>query len=267
MLDKYGLDRIFGSVLKSENLKALRSCTSRGFFVFGLTLNIDYSGAPYSPECLIALLDEHGENHPTFTKAFAIFEAWEEGQRQPSSAAAVMSRQAMMEIVANDEAELASMLPDAMPPRHFEPFPDVPTAPEASTAPKRPKPCPAVADITMIQTTLWDNWGSEKKPKSGGYKDRVPLNRFGCDIEVWVDAGATIVNIADLRRKLPRRTLCWQSLRLRRLGQAYSFLALLETKRLTEFNDGAERMGRRRQGLDRLPRLIQTPIRTTTLKM
>ena len=169
-------------------------------------MNIDYSGAPFSPESLISLLDEHGENHPTFTKAFAIFEAWEEGQRQPSSAAAVMSRQAMMEIVANDEAELASMLPDAMPPRHFEPFPDVPTAPEASTAPKRPKPCPAVADITMIQTTLWDNWGSEKKPKSGGYKDRVPLNRFGCDIEVWVDAGATIVNIADLRRKLAFRS-------------------------------------------------------------
>lgn len=75
-----------------------------------------------------------------------------------------------------------------------------------------------------------------------------------------------LASLAARLLKLPRRTLCWQSLRLRRLGQAYSFLASLETKRLTELNDGAERMGRRRQGRDRLPRLIQTPIRTTKLK-
>lgn len=169
-------------------------------------MNIEYAGAPYSPEQLIAMLDEFGADHPKFKVAYGAFEAWEDGQTRTAPAAAAMTRQAMMEIIANDEAELASMLPDAMPPKHFEPRPDVPTVQEASAAPKRPKPCPAVSDITMIQTTLWDNWGSEKRPKSGDYKNRVPLNRFGCDIEVWIDAGATIVNLADLKKKLAFRS-------------------------------------------------------------
>ena len=169
-------------------------------------MDIEYAGAPYSPEQLIALLDELGADHPKFKVAYGAFEAWEEGQTRAAPAAAAMSRQAMLDIVAHDEAELASMLPDAMPPRHHEHGPDVSTVHEAPAALKRPKPCPAIADITMIQTTLWDNWGSEKKPKSGGYKDRVPMNRFGCDIEVWIDAGATIANLADLRKKLAFRS-------------------------------------------------------------
>lgn len=169
----------------------------------------DYSGAPYSPDQLIAMLDDRGANDPTFKKALAAFEAWEEGQRRSSHTAEVANRHMLREIVSQDERELASMLPHALPPRHPEecPTPAVQAVSKAPKAPKRqPKPCPALTDITMIQTTLWDNWGSEKRPKTGGYKDRIPMNRFGCDVEVWIDAGATISNIADLRTKMEFRS-------------------------------------------------------------
>lgn len=178
-----------------------------------LILNTELDGAPFSPAQLLAMLDHLGDQDPAFQHAYAAFEAWEEGRRRSCRAAEVANRNLLREIVDRDENELASMSPAGMPPQH--PAPRSSKAPQATPAlfkaPKssskgKPKHCPAIADITMIQTTLWDNWGSEKRPKTGGYKNRVPMNRFGCDIEVWIDAGATIANIADLRTKLAFRS-------------------------------------------------------------
>lgn len=172
-------------------------------------MNTHLEGAALSPEHLLAMLDELGADHPEFQRAFAIYEAEEQASRT-DHAAEVANRNALRQIIEQDELELALATshtplarppaPRAVPPKH--------TVSTGLPAPSRavPKPCPAIADITMIQTTLWDNWGSEKRPKTGGYKDRVPMNRFGCDIEVWTDAGATIVNIADLRKKLAFRS-------------------------------------------------------------
>lgn len=176
-------------------------------------MNTHLEGAVLSPEHLLAMLDEFGADHPDFQRAHAAFEAAEAASRT-DHAAEVANRNIMRQIIEQDELELAlaaSYTPLVRPPAHR-------TAPPKHTPSKGlpavfsgvsravPKPCPAISDITMIQTTLWDNWGSEKRPKTGGYKDRVPMNRFGCDIEVWTDAGATIVNIADLRKRLAFRS-------------------------------------------------------------
>jgi hypothetical protein len=197
-----------GSVIKSENLRPC-DLPLAGPFVLDLILITDYEGAPYSPEQLIVLMDQVGHDNPTFKRALAAFEAWEEGQTHrpaaPSASDDVAVRNSLNEFFDQEEQRLDTMLPDAMPLLHSTD--NVLTIPKAPAASKRaPKPCPAVSDITMIQTTLWDNWGSEKRPKSGGHKDRKPMNRFGCDIEVWTDAGATISNIADLRKKLAFRS-------------------------------------------------------------
>lgn len=184
-----------------------------GPFCLDLILNTHLEGAVLSPEHLLAMLDELGVDHPDFQRAYAAHEAAEQASRT-DHAAVVANRNVLRQIIERDELELVratSHTPLAPPP-----------APRAAKPQKVPstglsaasrglskailKPCPAIADITMIQATLWDNWGSEKRPKTGGYKDRVPMNRFGCDIEVWTDAGATIVNIADLRRKLAFRS-------------------------------------------------------------
>jgi len=178
-----------------------------------LILNTHLEGAALSPEHLLALLDELGADHPEFKRAFAIYEAEEQASRT-DPAAEVANRNMMRQIIEQDERELAlaaSHTSLARPaasrvvqPKHLPSMSLFAVSKGISRA--APKPCPAIADITMIQTTLWDNWGSDKRPKTGGYKDRVPLNRFGCDIEVWTDAGATIVNIADLRKKLAFRS-------------------------------------------------------------
>ena len=188
--------------------RALRSYPSQGLFL-DLILNTHLEGAVLSPEHLLAMLDELGADHPDFQRAHAAFEAAEAASRT-DHAAEVANRNILRQIIEQDELELAlaaSHTPLARPaaplaaPSSQMPSTSLPVASRAT-----PKPCPAIADITMIQTTLWDNWGSEKRPKTGGYKDRVPMNRFGCDIEVWTDAGATIVNIADLRKKLAFRS-------------------------------------------------------------
>lgn len=183
-----------------------------GPFVLDYRLITDYAGAPYSPEQLLDLMDQVGHDSPTFKRALAALEAWEKGQTvrpvESSASDEVAIRNSLSELFDQEERRIDAMLPDAVPPLHPEPRAvAVETASEASPAPKRrPKPCPAVEDITMVQTSIWDNWGSSKRPKTGGYKGRVPMNRFGCDIEVWVDAGATIPNIAELRKKLAFRS-------------------------------------------------------------
>ena len=184
-----------------------------GPFCLDLILNTHLEGAVLSPEHLLAMLDELGADHPDFQRAYAAHEAAEQASRT-DHAAEVANRNVLRRIIEQDELELAlttshTPLAPFPAPRAAKPQKTPSTllpVPSRGLSRAIPKPCPAIAKVTMIQTTLWDNWGSEKRPKTGGYKDRVPMNRFGCDIEVWTDAGATIVNIADLRKKLAFRS-------------------------------------------------------------
>ena len=124
-----------GSVIKSENLRPC-DLPLAGPFVLDLILITDYEGAPYSPEQLIVLMDQVGHDNPTFKRALAAFEAWEEGQTHrpaaPSASDDVAVRNSLNEFFDQEEQRLDTMLPDAMPLLHSTD--NVLTIPKAGTA-------------------------------------------------------------------------------------------------------------------------------------
>ena len=71
---------------------------------------------------------------------------------------------------------------------------------------RQPEPAvgglPPISAITMLQTTLWDNWGGPERPKVTGNRrgDRKPpFQRYGAEVEVWTVDPSTIRRLADLR--------------------------------------------------------------------
>jgi hypothetical protein len=63
---------------------------------------------------------------------------------------------------------------------------------------------PALADISLLQVTIWDNWLSPTRPDRTGLgrsASRIPYQRYGVDLELWTLPGDEITNIHDLGSK------------------------------------------------------------------
>jgi hypothetical protein len=100
--------------------------------------------------------------------------------------------------------------------RHEQRFPDPANPEPASKQTTRPMPrrsdrndsAPPLNSITMIQTTIWDNWGTSTRPASTGNKKgdrKIPHQRFGADVEIWTCDPADILRISNLRASVSYR--------------------------------------------------------------
>ena len=61
---------------------------------------------------------------------------------------------------------------------------------------------PPISAMTMLQTTLWDNWGSPERPKPTGNRKgdrKPPFQRYGAEVEVWTVDPTVIRRLADMR--------------------------------------------------------------------
>jgi hypothetical protein len=87
--------------------------------------------------------------------------------------------------------------------QHYPPKPrSVPTARGTHSG------APLISTLTMVQGTVWDNWGVNSRPKPTGNRrgDRkIPHQRYGADIELWTVDPANIKTMFDLRNAVAYR--------------------------------------------------------------